>query len=249
MKNIARLLGLLMIVSFSSREMGAQCIPDTINCIDINAPGEICPSALPDATVNEPYDETITIIAPDTVEYGELVIALLYIVLDSVEQLPPGIDYITSADTLYPDSAYCVQVFGTPTEAGEFPIAIYVNPFIDIGTGPISVGQIADDTSVVMTVLGTSGIDPYPVHEFRVLPNIPNPFSEITRLGFYTPFDDRIELKVYNILGELMHEELLGVPPGEHYFRFNGRELIPGTYFYRVTNSSSFLTGKFIKSR
>ena len=78
--------------------------------------------------------------------------------------------------------------------------------------------QIVDDTSVVMTVHETSGIDPYPMHEFRVLPNVPNPFSDVTRLGFYTPFDDRIELKVYNILGKLMHEEMQGSPPGEYLF-------------------------------
>ena len=108
---------------------------------------------------------------------------------------------------------------------------------------------MVDSSSVVLTVNETSGIDPYQIHEFRVLPNVPNPFSDATRLGFFTPFDDRIELKVYNILGKLMHEEMQGAPPGEHYFQFDGSTLLPGTYFYRITNSSKYYTGKFIKSR
>ena len=33
------------------------------------------------------------------------------------------------------------------------------------------------------------------------------------------------------------------------YFQFDGSGLLPGTYFYRITNSSDFYTGKFIKSR
>ncbi len=57
-----------------------------------------------------------------------------------------------------------------------------------------------------MTVLDASGIDPKKFNEFQILPNTPNPFSDVTRIGFYTPFDDRVELMVYNILGILVHQ-------------------------------------------
>ncbi len=176
-------------------------------------------------------------------------IEIVYIEIDSVLNLPPGIDYYPNALQFYPDTAYCIQITGNPTEAGEFQLAIYVSPFIDI-FGTITKGPpVVDDTSVVMVVHGPSGFDPYQVREFQVLQNIPNPFSEVTRIGFFTPFDDRIELKVYNILGELMHQENQGAPPGEHFFEFDGGDLLPGTYFYRVNNSSTFFTGKFIKTK
>jgi hypothetical protein len=68
-------------------------------------------------------------------------------------------------------------------------------------------------------------------------------------MGFYTPFDDHIELKVFNILGEMMHQEVDGYPPGEHHFRFNGSNLLPGTYFFRVSNREGYFTGKIIKTR
>jgi len=250
MKKLERIVAIIGISMFSVTTATAQCLPDTANCKDTGNPGQICPRNLPEVEINVPYDKAITVIAPGTFEFAGNTINVSYIVVDSVLNLPPGIVYIASADKFYPDSAYCVQISGIPTEAGDFPLSIYVSPFVDLGTGtPVNAGQIRDDTSVVMTVLGPSVINPYPVNEFKVLPNVPNPFSEITRLGFYTPSDDRIELKVYNILGELLHEEMLGAPPGEHFFMFDGYELLPGTYFYRVNNSSEFFTGKFIKSR
>jgi len=132
---------------------------------------------------------------------------------------------------------------------GEFQLAIYVTPFITYLGTVIKGDQVVNDTSVVMTVTGPSNIDPVDVDAFRVLPTFPNPFSEVARIGFYTPFSDRINLKVFNILGEMMYEETQGVSPGEYYFRFDGNELPPGTYFYRITHSSQYYTGKFIKSR
>jgi len=32
--------------------------------------------------------------------------------------------------------------------------------------------------------------------------NYPNPFNSVTKIAFYLPEEDKIELAVYNILGE-----------------------------------------------
>jgi hypothetical protein len=252
MKHLNPMLLVLALALFPAVELAAQCVPDTANCEDVGDPGQICPRNLPDAVVNETYDEVITVIAPDTayLESLDLKIGLAYIVVDSVMNIPPGLNYYPNADKFYPDSAYCIQVSGTPSKAGDYPLAIYVSAYVNAGlAGILKAGQVVDDSSVVVTVYETAGLDPYKINEFQVLPNAPNPFSEGTRLGFYTPFDDHITLQVYNILGKLMHEEMQGFPPGEHFFTFTGRSLHPGTYFYRITNSSELYTGKFIKSR
>ncbi len=250
MKNLSRLLAIFTIALLPSIYLSAQCEPDTANCKDIGDPGQICPRFLPDAVVNETYDEVITVIAPDTATVGDIQIGLAYIVIDSVKNLPPGINYYANAEIFYPDSAYCIQITGTPTTAGDYNLAIYVSAFIYVSQDLIvKGGQFVDDTSVVVTVHETSGLNPYQTHEFQLIPNAPNPFSDVSRFGFYTPFDDYVTLHVYSILGELMHEETQRASPGEQYFDFNGSPLLPGTYFYRVTNSSRFYSGKFIKTK
>lgn len=249
MRLVTGLISMAICASFTLSEVAGQCEPDTANCKDIGNPGQICPRNLPDGTVNAAYDESITVLAPPTFEYQGNLIDVAYIIVDSVLNLPPGIDYWANAELFYPDSAYCIQVYGTPEEEGEFQLSIYVTPFINYLGTVIQGEQLVDDTSVVMTVHGPSNIDPFKLDDFKVLPIFPNPFNEVAQIGFYTPFDDRITLRVYNILGEQMHDETQGSPPGEHYFQFDGSELLPGTYFYRITNRSQFYTGKFIKSR
>ena len=250
MNYLHRSLLVLVMVLLPAHMLRAQCEPDTANCKDTGEPGQICPPNLPNAMLNEAYDEVITVIAPDTASVGEFTIGLAYVTVDSVENLPPGVNYLLNAEIFYPDSAYCIQIFGTPTEAGKFPLKITVSAYINVGAGVIvKGGEITDSTSVSLTVNWPSTIDPYQTSEFHVFPNSPNPFSEVTRIGFYTPFDDYVTLQVYNILGEMLYEEKQGASPGENFFEFNGGSLNPGSYFYRITNSSELFTGKFIKSK
>jgi len=251
MKRLIRLIAIAVFGLFAGHGLYGQCEPDIENCKDTLDPGEICPRELPDATENVEYDEVITVIPPDTITSGDFIVPIDYIVVDSVTNLPEGITYEANADKFYADSVYCIQISGTPVMAGVYNLAIYVTPWIFLipGQPSVPVEVPPDDTSIVMTVNEPAGVDPTQSYDFRVLQNIPNPFSEVTRIGFFTPFDDRIELEVYNILGELMHSEKQGAPPGEHYFEFDGHALQPGTYIYRVTNHKEVFTGKFVKAR
>jgi len=226
-----------------------QCEPDTVNCTDLDEPGQICPLLLPDAIVNTYYDEVVTIIPPSEFSTGGFTVFVHYIVVDSVSNLPAGISYASNADRLYADTAYCVSLYGTPEEIGVDTLAIYITPYLWINGVSTPFTQVTNDTSIVMSVVEASGFDPNPFTAFHIQQNKPNPFSEVTSIGFYTPFDDRIELLVYNILGVLIHWETMGVPPGEHDFKFNGHSLQPGTYFYRVSNHEEVQTGKFIKTK
>jgi hypothetical protein len=124
-----------------------------------------------------------------------------------------------------------------------------VTPYVEYLNTVVQGPQVVDSTSVSLTVQEPTGIDPLQSKGFQVLPTFPNPFSDVVRVGFYAPSDDQVSLMVYNILGELMHEETQWAPPGEHLFGFDGSSLLPGTYFYRITNRRQLFTGKFIKSR
>ena len=213
-----------------------------------SSPGEICPAILPSGVVGQPYEQAITILAPDTAIVGDLKITIAYIVVDSVKNLPPGISYTSYNDKFYPDTAYCIDLSGTPTTAGDYNLAIYVTPyiiFLDTGT-PLP--QILNDSSVTVSVSSGTGINPLQTNKFQILSARPNPFKEKTRLGYFIPFDDEVELKVFNILGEEIYREVMMGMHGENYFEFDGAQLDRGAFFYGISHKSAWHTGKFIKT-
>jgi hypothetical protein len=247
LEKLIRLLLILAVVTFPELQLSGQCEPDTVNCEDIGDPGQFCPLKLPHAGLNVLYDETVTVIPPGAYVFGQTQLTILHIRIDSVKNMPPGIDYFPNANILYPDTAYCIQLTGTPTEVGVDTFTIYITAMVDI-LGGIEY-QVVDDSSIVITVVEVLGTDPKQMTEFKVNPNVPNPFSDFTRLAYYSPSEQRIELNVYNMLGVLVHQEFEIVAPGEHNFGFDGRELEPGIYLYSVTASDAYYTGKLIKTR
>jgi hypothetical protein len=248
MRNRAKILVLLSIGMIAGMALYGQCTPDPQCVDDDDIPGQFCPLELPKGAINVPYDETVTVIPPGVYNISDFQVTILYIQIDSVLDLPEGIDYFPNEDTLYPDNSYCIQLAGTPTQVGKDTLDIYISVTADV-LGTPTKAQVMDDTSIVITIQEFVGIDPKQGSEFQVFQNVPNPFAEQTRLDCYVPYGDRIELNVYNILGVLVHHESEMVPPGEHRFRFDGRGLEPGTYFYRVANSANTFSGKLVKSR
>jgi hypothetical protein len=248
MKRIATLLTTIISGFIISIQLSAQCDPDT-TCKDTGDPGQFCPLNLPAAGLDIPYDEVVTIIPPGSYSISQAgTLTILYIEIDSVNNLPPGIDYIPGADRFYPDTAYCIELTGTPTQTGAFALSIHILATVDLFGTPTGI-PVVNDTSVVITVVDNLGTQPIGPSQFRVYQNVPNPFSEMTRLGYYTPEEQRIELSVYNVVGVLVHHEYDMAAPGEHYFRFDGSELQPGTYLFKVSTGETYFTGKLMKSR
>ena len=248
MKNRAKILALLAIGMLSGMALNGQCTPDPDCVDDDDKPGQFCPLELPKGAINVPYDEAVTVIPPGIYEISGFQVTILYIQIDSVRDLPMGIDYFPNEDTLYPGTSYCIQLEGTPTQVGKDTLDIYISVTADLLGTPTKV-QVMDDTSIVITIEEFVGIDLEQGAEFQVFQNVPNPFSGQTHLKCHVPLGDRIDLNVYNILGVLVHHESKMVPPGEHIFRFDGKGLEPGTYFYRVSNGTKSFPGKLVKSR
>ncbi len=70
---------------------------------------------------------------------------------------------------------------------------------------------------------------------FTLNQNYPNPFNPSTQIEFNLPGALKVDLKVYNILGEevatLVHETLTS---GRHGVTFNAGKLATGVYIYRI---------------
>ncbi len=92
--------------------------------------------------------------------------------------------------------------------------------------------------------------------EFQLLQNYPNPFNPSTTISFEIPVSANVRLRVFDVAGrelaELVNERST---PGSYGFRFDGKGLASGVYFYRLElvdaqgGSNSVLTRKMILLR
>ncbi len=81
--------------------------------------------------------------------------------------------------------------------------------------------------------------------------NYPNPFNPATTIEFSLPRSGQVELKIYNLLGEVVAEPVHGMmSAGEHQVRWdgmaNGRPAATGIYFYRITCGDYAMTRKMV---
>jgi hypothetical protein len=228
----------------------AQCEPDTVTCRDTLQPGEFCPKTLPHGYLGEPYSEVITILPPGEYNYqGFGNVDIINIVVQDVKNLPPGITYEANADTLYPDSAYCVLMSGTPEAAGVYDLGITVSALVNItGLGQLRIDSIVDDTSVSMAIYAGSGLD-NPSWKDQIVTCGPNQFKSITTIRMKSQGIEDAELVVYNLLGGVVYREQMRTSPGINRFLFNGQDLRHGTYIYHVSTKEEIYTNRLLKLR
>ena len=75
--------------------------------------------------------------------------------------------------------------------------------------------------------------------EYTLYQNYPNPFNPSTKIKFALPFDSRVKISVYNILGELVDVVLDEVrSTGYHDIQWNGLSMSSGMYIYTIQAKS-----------
>jgi hypothetical protein len=79
--------------------------------------------------------------------------------------------------------------------------------------------------------------------QFTLLGNYPNPFNPSTTIKFSLPQMSDVTLEVFNILGQRVAEQHLGVQqPGVHEVRFDASHLASGVYNSRLRMASTNAT-------
>lgn len=72
--------------------------------------------------------------------------------------------------------------------------------------------------------------------DFKLYQNYPNPFNPATVISFENKIKSKVELKIYDIRGNLINEILNTVQSaGKHSIEFNAEGLSSGIYFYELT--------------
>ena len=83
--------------------------------------------------------------------------------------------------------------------------------------------------------------------QYRLEQNYPNPFNPITKVRFGIPKESKVNLTVYNVLGEqviqLVDEHLKA---GYHEVELNISNYSSGIYFYRIQAGGYLETKKMI---
>ena len=95
---------------------------------------------LPNAQVNEFYDENLQFFAEDTITIEGLEIGFISAKIRDVINMPEGMYYQTSTSdsTFYPNITGCVGLFGTPEQAGVSNLSIEATVTVEILGSPIS---------------------------------------------------------------------------------------------------------------
>jgi hypothetical protein len=160
------------------------------------------------------------------------------------DALAPGKGLIATLHFSSKTSA-CVpqlKITSWPLSAGELCFDM-----VDSKGNSICRKQIKDAENAIPIIL--DGDKPAEVEvtksaAFELKGNYPNPFNPETVIKFYLPQDSKVNLRVYNILGQVVHT-LVDEPlaAGDHSVTWNGkneqgRDVASGVYFYRIQAGS-----------
>ncbi|HKI78645.1 MAG TPA: polysaccharide deacetylase family protein [Ignavibacteriaceae bacterium] len=76
--------------------------------------------------------------------------------------------------------------------------------------------------------------------EYKLMQNYPNPFNPSTKIGYIIPFESKVSIKIFNLLGQEI-KELQGSTEsaGYHEVLFNASNLASGIYFYKIVAIST----------
>jgi len=134
--------------------------------------------------------------------------------------------------------------------------AVNVNVGCELWQGPdADAGAVYFDNvgmNISTDVLTTEEADVVTPNEFALLGNYPNPFNPVTTLRFDLDYTSKVNLTVYNILGnEIITLQNGELQAGRHAIQWNasnayGQKVPSGLYLYKVTSDSRILTGKML---
>lgn len=83
--------------------------------------------------------------------------------------------------------------------------------------------------------------------EFGLMQNYPNPFNPSTNIIFDVPFESKVTLKVFNVLGEEIRTLINSkYGAGRYNVEFDARSLPSGVYIYRLTAGNVSITKKML---
>lgn len=115
---------------------------------------------------------------------------------------------------------------------------------IYLGTG--KAGLFANTQSLSPPISISNEFEPSQIPKsFKILPNYPNPFNPSTTISYQLNSAERINLDVFNIVGQKIESYDLGLKQsGTHNFSLNLSNQASGVYIIRIQSGSEVRSGK-----
>jgi len=216
---------------------------------------------------SEPDSDNISIQTGSAYWNGQMVALPIQLVSFNASQIPSGAGVMLRWSTLSEVNNYGFEIQRADRPGGDFvPIAgsftpgsgtttvpreySYADRNAPEGTWYYRLKQIDLDGAVhysepaQINVRGAAPGGDVPA-AISLGQNYPNPFNPETTIRYGLPASSRVELAVYNTLGERVAVLTDGIQEaGFHEVRFDGSSLSSGVYFYRLQTAGFVLTKK-----
>jgi hypothetical protein len=123
----------------------------------------------------------------------------------------------------------------------------------EINTAGIQAIPVVGYTIKVRPTDTGSGCAPLSINElnassFEALGNFPNPFNQSTEIRFNSGSRKDFSMQVRNMVGKLMFEKRINANKGLNTVILKADQLVPGIYFYTITDGKQAVTRKMVVS-
>jgi len=222
--------------------------------------GDIVPDTivnLPHATVGQPYSTDIQILVGTDTAVTTPINCNMVIVnytLTSITGMPSGFSYTSNpANGVFPGgSSGCINAVGTaPTVGmeGTYPLVVNVTANLTCNLFPIANPASFTGYKIVIDAGGTVGISNNAAEKFELGQNIPNPSSDLTRISFTSAAAEKMELNIYNAIGQVILKKTIDAEKGSNEEFISTDAFADGIYIYTLRNSATTLTKRMVVTK
>ena len=188
--------------------------------------------------VGQAYVQNVTIVIPkDTVSsIGTVTYSTVDLQPSSNNWgLPPGLSLTGTPSTFkFPgNAASCMEIYGTPTTAGTYPLTFVLKVYsVNFGSSiPVTTYTVGYYKIVISAV---SGIASNVNASFQLMQNNPNPVINSTSLKFTASMEGKAKVSVYNITGQKLIDKEFNAFHGENSYELDATALESGIYLYAI---------------
>lgn len=183
----------------------------------------------------------------------------------------PNFQAVQGCVSIVASQATLQGIIATNPQGQDFPLTVTVDAKIketdnmlanlvlankwlsEINTAGIQAIPVVGYTIKVRPSDSGAGCAPLSTNEitsssFEALGNYPNPFNQSTEIRFNSGSRKDYSMQVRNMVGKLMMEKRITANRGLNTVTLKADQLIPGIYFYTITDGKQTITRKMVVS-